>query len=113
MPTTVPTTVPTSVPTSGGPLTSGPERTAEMPDRTPEMPDRTPAMPDRTPAMTDRTPAMTGLADRLRWDVGDSELLVRSLSHRSWCAEEPGSISNERLEFLGGARLSIKVTDFL
>jgi ribonuclease-3 len=56
---------------------------------------------------------MVGLAHRLRWDVGDNELLVRSLSHRSWCAEKPGSISNERLEFLGDAVLGLVVTDFL
>jgi ribonuclease III len=56
---------------------------------------------------------MEALAGRLGWEVSDSELLTRSLSHRSWCAETPGSASNERLEFLGDAVLGVVVTDFL
>jgi ribonuclease-3 len=83
----------------GGPLTSGLDRTAEMPDRRPDSPDP--------------GPDMEALAERLNWDVIDHELLVRSLSHRSWCAEQPGSSSNERLEFLGDAVLGLVVTDYL
>jgi ribonuclease-3 len=45
--------------------------------------------------------------------VSDPDLLVRSLAHRSWCAENPGSGSNERLEFLGDAVLGLIVTDYL
>ena len=56
---------------------------------------------------------MGALADRLGWDVGDNELFERALSHRSWCAETPGSSSNERLEFLGDAVLGLVVTDHL
>jgi ribonuclease-3 len=32
------------------------------------------------------------------------------MAHRSWCAENPGSASNERLEFLGDAVLGLVVT---
>jgi ribonuclease III len=45
--------------------------------------------------------------------VGQPDLLARSLAHRSWCAENPGTGSNERLEFLGDAVLGLVVTDYL
>jgi ribonuclease-3 len=35
------------------------------------------------------------------------------LAHRSWCAENGGSLSNERLEFLGDAVLGLVVTDHI
>ena len=36
-----------------------------------------------------------------------------ALTHRSWCAENPGADSNERLEFLGDAVLGLVVTDHI
>lgn len=39
--------------------------------------------------------------------------MVHALTHRSWCAEQPGDESNERLEFLGDAVLGVVVTDHL
>src|ERR1700738_2672356 len=56
---------------------------------------------------------MEALAGRLGWKVSDAEWLTRSLAHRSWVAETPGSDSNERLEFLGDAVLGLVVTDYL
>jgi len=53
------------------------------------------------------------LANRLGWRVAEPDLLTRSLAHRSWCAENPGAGSNERLEFLGDAVLGLVVTDYL
>jgi ribonuclease III len=53
------------------------------------------------------------LAQRLGWEVRDPALLLQALSHRSWCAENPGTGSNERLEFLGDAVLGLVVTDHL
>jgi ribonuclease-3 len=38
-------------------------------------------------------------------------LLEEALLHRSWCAENAGHVSNERLEFLGDAVLGLIVTD--
>ena len=56
---------------------------------------------------------MQALAERLEWPVIDPALLQRALAHRSWCAETPGTESNERLEFLGDAVLGLVVTDHL
>ena len=36
--------------------------------------------------------------------------LMHALTHRSWCAENPGNPSNERLEFLGDAILGDTIT---
>lgn len=51
------------------------------------------------------------LADRLGYRFRDRALLERALTHRSWCAENPGSPSNERLEYLGDAVLGWVVAD--
>jgi ribonuclease-3 len=53
------------------------------------------------------------LAARLGWQVNDASLLIQSLSHRSWCAENAGWRSNERLEFLGDAVLGLVVAEHL
>lgn len=51
------------------------------------------------------------LAQRLGHVFADPELLSQALAHRSWVAESPGAVSNERLEFLGDAVLGLVVTD--
>ena len=51
------------------------------------------------------------LVDQLGRDFADPTLLDRALAHRSWCAENPGTLSNERLEFLGDAVLGMVVAD--
>jgi ribonuclease-3 len=51
--------------------------------------------------------------ERLGRPFGDRGLLARAMAHRSWCAEVPGNLSNERLEFLGDAVLGLVVTDYL
>ena len=53
------------------------------------------------------------LMDRLGHRFNDPALLELALTHRSWCAEHAGSASNERLEFLGDAVLSLVVTQRL
>jgi ribonuclease-3 len=56
---------------------------------------------------------LEALNDRLGHPVADACRLGPALVHRSWCAENPGWESNERLEFLGDAVLGIVVTDNL
>lgn len=41
----------------------------------------------------------------------DPALLEQALSHRSWCSEQEGVASNERLEFLGDAVLGLVVAE--
>ncbi len=53
------------------------------------------------------------LAERLGHSFGDLNLLRHALAHRSWCGEqEGGAPSNERLEFLGDAVLSLVVARY-
>ncbi len=57
--------------------------------------------------------ALDAFASRLGHRFGDMSLLVQAVTHRSWCAEHPGTPSNERLEFLGDSVLGVIVTDHL
>lgn len=43
----------------------------------------------------------------------DASLLELALTHRSYCAENENTTSNERLEFLGDAVLGVVVTDHI
>jgi ribonuclease-3 len=56
-------------------------------------------------------PGLERLCERLGYRFADLALLEQALSHRSWCAESPGASSNERLEFLGDAVLSLVVAE--
>ena len=57
-------------------------------------------------------------ADELRsalvieYEFRDVALLDQAMSHRSWCAEQGGQVSNERLEFLGDAILGLVVAEY-
>ena len=53
------------------------------------------------------------LEGRLGVTFTDTSLLLRSLSHRSWCSEHGDVESNERLEFLGDSVLGVVVTRFV
>jgi ribonuclease-3 len=57
-------------------------------------------------------PAPLDLTDKLGVDI-DPELLVLSLTHRSYAYEHPGTPHNERLEFLGDSILGEAVTVML
>ena len=63
--------------------------------------------------MLDPAPSLAELANRLDHEFADPMLLERALAHRSWCAENGGVPSNERLEFLGDAVLGLCVTDHI
>jgi ribonuclease III len=51
------------------------------------------------------------LIQRLGLSLTDFALVVQAMSHRSWCAENPGHESYERLEFLGDAVLGWVTAD--
>ncbi len=51
------------------------------------------------------------LAEKIDYLFTEPELLDQALAHRSWCAEEGESDSNERLEFLGDAVLGLVVAE--
>ncbi|HET6965429.1 MAG TPA: ribonuclease III [Acidimicrobiales bacterium] len=70
-------------------------------------------MTTERPAPDNIVEARRALAQRLAWDVRDEQLLLQALRHRSWCAENPGWESNERLEFLGDSVLGLIVTTHL
>ncbi|MDP1793587.1 MAG: ribonuclease III [Acidimicrobiales bacterium] len=57
--------------------------------------------------------AIGALEKRIGHDFSDPANLSASLAHRSWCAENEGNASNERLEFLGDSVLGLVVTDFI
>ena len=57
--------------------------------------------------------ALDTLAERLGHVFDDPDRLTLAVTHRSWCAENPGEQSNERLEFLGDAVLGLVVTDHI
>lgn len=55
------------------------------------------------------TGAWEGLVDHLGHELSSPWLLRQALCHRSWCAEQGGAASNERLEYLGDAVLGLVV----
>jgi ribonuclease-3 len=55
---------------------------------------------------------LQGLAERLDYTFDDPGLLELAMAHRSWCVEQGGRVSNERLEFLGDAVLGLVVAEF-
>ncbi|MCP4223688.1 MAG: ribonuclease III [Actinomycetia bacterium] len=50
---------------------------------------------------------------RLGHEFVDPNLLNLALTHRSFCAEHPANMPNERLEFLGDSVLGLVVTDHI
>lgn len=56
-------------------------------------------------------PHLDQLAERLQVKLPGPDVLAPALVHRSWCAENLGYSSNERLEFLGDAVLGLIITD--
>lgn len=57
--------------------------------------------------------SIASLEARLGVTFVDKAMLLRSLSHRSWCSEHGDVESNERLEFLGDSVLGVVVTRFV
>ena len=53
------------------------------------------------------------LEQRLSYEFVDKSLLATALTHTSWCADNNGGISNQRLEFLGDAVLGLSVAHWL
>ncbi len=67
----------------------------------------------RTPPGGEPIDHKGALAERLGWVAPPGNAFEQALRHRSWCAEHPGSQSNERLEFLGDSVLGLVVTGYL
>ena len=63
--------------------------------------------------MSDAGDDLDALSERIGHRFTDDALLRRALAHRSWCAETPGALSNERLEFLGDAVLGWAIADIV
>jgi ribonuclease III len=65
------------------------------------------------PTADSGTPGEVHWSDgRIGYRFEDPSLLEQAMAHRSWCAEQPGRLSNERLEFLGDAVLGLVVADY-
>ena len=63
--------------------------------------------------MTTSSPALEpdpigAFGARLGYEFSTRDSLEAALAHRSWCAENDGVTSNERLEFLGDSVLGLK-----
>ncbi|HXQ19314.1 MAG TPA: ribonuclease III [Acidimicrobiales bacterium] len=74
----------------------------------------TPAPPTAAPPPSPADALSEGasrLARRLGHAFRDPSLLLQALCHRSWCSEQDGAPSNERLEFLGDAVLGLVVAE--
>ena len=50
--------------------------------------------------------------DRIGYRFDDPACSDQAMAHRSWCAEQGGRASNERLEFLGDAVLGLVVAEY-
>lgn len=61
----------------------------------------------------DEPAGIEALEAELGVQFSDRGLLLRSLAHRSWCAENGVDDSNERLEFLGDSVLGLVVTHYV
>jgi ribonuclease-3 len=57
--------------------------------------------------------AVAALEAAIEHRFQDREVLMRSLAHRSWCAENGHPDSNERLEFLGDSVLGVVVSHYV
>ena len=57
--------------------------------------------------------ALASLQTRLAYTFRDPSLLARAVTHPSFLPENPGTDSNQRLEFLGDAVLQLVLTDAL
>ncbi|MCX7910941.1 MAG: ribonuclease III [Endomicrobia bacterium] len=53
------------------------------------------------------------LESRLGINFKNKELLITSLTHKSWSVQNKSNVNNERLEFLGDSVLSVVVSEFL
>lgn len=60
-----------------------------------------------------RIDVLAALSRRIGYDFSSLSLLDVALRHRSWCGENGGVPSNERLEFLGDAVLQLAITERL
>ena len=70
-------------------------------------------LPSREDIETERQLQVLEFCEKIGYEPKDDGLMLVALTHRSYSAENDGTLNNERLEFLGDAVLDLVLSDIL